>query len=29
MASDDMHVVMYKILKYLYECLKKGVEPNM
>ena len=28
MANDDMHVVMYKILRYLYECLKKGVEPN-
>ena len=24
MAKDDMHVVMYKILKYLYECLKQG-----
>lgn len=28
MASDDMHVVMYKILKYLYECMKKGVDPD-
>ena len=26
MSKDDMHVVMYKILKYLYECLKQGKE---
>ena len=24
MASDDMHVVMYKILAYLYACMKSG-----
>lgn len=24
MASDDMHVVMYKILAYLYACMKEG-----
>ena len=24
MAKDDMEVIMYKILKYLYECLKSG-----
>lgn len=28
MAQDDMHVVMYKILSYLYDCMKSGVEPN-
>ena len=29
MAKDDMEVVMYKILRYLYECMKKDVEPNL
>lgn len=24
MAKDDMEIIMYKILKYLYECLKSG-----
>lgn len=24
MAQDDMHVVMYKILAYLYACMKAG-----
>ena len=28
-ASDDMEVVMYKILRYLYECMKKDVEPDL
>ena len=28
MASDDMHVVMYKILSYLYSCMKAGTEAN-
>lgn len=28
MAKDDMHVVMYTILKYLYDCLKAGVSPD-
>lgn len=28
MASDDMHVVMYKILAYLYECMKEGEKPK-
>lgn len=27
MAADDMHVVMYKILAYLYECMKSGEKP--
>lgn len=29
MTKDDMHVVVYKILTYLYQCLKDGVEPNI
>lgn len=28
MAADDYRVVMFKILSYLYGCLKEGVEPN-
>ena len=28
MAKDDMFVVMCKIVSYLYECMKKGVEPE-
>ncbi len=24
MAQNDMEVIMYKILKYLYECMKTG-----
>lgn len=28
MAHDDMHVIMYKILSYLYECMKRGVDAN-
>lgn len=24
MAHDDMHVIIYKILAYLYACLKRG-----
>lgn len=28
MARDDMHVIMYTILKYLYECLKSGIDPD-
>lgn len=29
MTKDDMHVVVYKILTYLYQCLKDGVKPNI
>lgn len=29
MAKDDMLVVIYKILTYLYQCLKDGVNPNV
>ena len=28
MSHDDMHVIMYKILSYLYGCMKKGDEPD-
>ena len=28
MASDDMHVIIYKILAYLYDCMKRGIEPQ-
>lgn len=28
MAQNDMYVVMYKILAYIYGCMKKGVEPS-
>lgn len=28
MEKDDYSVVMYKVLAYLYQCLKDGVNPN-
>lgn len=28
MSGDDMHVIMYKVLAYLYDCMKKGIEPQ-
>lgn len=28
MAQNDMYVVMYKILAYLYDCMKRGVDQN-
>ncbi len=28
MAANDYHVIMYEILLYLYDCLKKGVDPD-
>jgi hypothetical protein len=28
MAKDDYFVIAYKLLKYLYDCLKKGVKPS-
>lgn len=28
MAQDDMHVIMYRILAYLYWCIKQGVRPD-
>ena len=27
MAQNDMYVVMYKIIAYIYDCMKRGVEP--
>ena len=29
MAQNAMEVIMYKILKYLYECMKADVPPRM
>ena len=29
MAKDDMRVIMYKILKYLYGCMKLGRRPAL
>lgn len=26
MAKDDYHVIVYQILSYLYQCLKKGAD---
>lgn len=28
MAQDDMFVVMYKIIAYLYDCMKNDAEPD-
>ena len=28
MAQDDMFVIMYKIIAYLYDCMKRGIEPD-
>lgn len=28
MSRDDYHVIVYYILKYLYECLKSGKTPD-
>lgn len=29
MAQNDMEVIMYKILSYMYECMKAGARPRM
>ena len=29
MAQNDMYVVMYKIIAYLYDCMKSGVSPDI
>lgn len=29
MAQNDMYVVMYKIIAYLYDCMKRGAEPSI
>lgn len=28
MAQNDMFVIMYKIVAYLYDCMKRGIEPD-
>lgn len=28
MAHDDMYVVMYKVIAYIYACMRKGEEPD-
>ena len=28
MAKNDMEVIAYKILSYLYECMKSGATPE-
>ncbi len=28
MASNDYHVIVYKLLTYLYECLKRDLDPD-
>ena len=28
MSANDMHVVMYKMLAYIYDCMKRGIEPQ-
>ena len=28
-AKNDMEVIMYKILRYLYECMKTGKTPDL
>lgn len=29
MAKNDFFVIIYQVLKYLYECLKKGEKPEI
>ena len=29
MAKDDMDVIIYKILRYMYECMKQGRKPML
>lgn len=28
MSRDDYFVIVYQVLKYLYDCLKKGERPD-
>ena len=28
MAQNDYFVIVYRVLKYLYDCLKKGEKPE-
>ena len=29
MAQNDMEIIMYKILRYLYECMKLDISPTL
>lgn len=29
MAQNDMYVVMYKVIAYLYDCMKRDVKPDL
>ena len=29
MAQNDMEIIVYKILSYLYECMKAGKHPRL
>lgn len=29
MAKDDYHVIAFRVLSYLYECLRKGERPDL
>lgn len=29
MSKDDYHVIVYRILAYLYACMKTGEQPNL
>jgi len=29
MAQNDMEIIVYKILNYLYECMKAGKHPRL
>lgn len=29
MAKDDMEVIMYKLLRYFYECMKHDITPDL
>ena len=29
MARDDYFVIVYQLMKYLYECLKRGEKPEV
>ena len=29
MARNDMEVIMYKLLRYLYECMKNDIHPDL
>lgn len=29
MSYDDFDVIVYKVLKYIYACMKQGVQPSI